>query len=219
MLASSAQMVRPEDIEQVAERLAEDARQRFESLYERMPSWEVPHPQPAVVELLERGLIRGTVLDAGCGTGENALLLASRGLQVFGLDVAHSAVGWARSKAQARGLPSARFLVGDALRLDLLGLCFDTVVDSGLFHSFTDLERELYAVALARVLRPGGLLHVLCWSDEQDGDDGPRRVSQAELRASFTQGFAVQEIVPSRFVNNTHSGGARAWRASFERRG
>jgi ubiquinone/menaquinone biosynthesis C-methylase UbiE len=203
--------------EEAAARFAEDARERFEALYERMPSWEIPHPQPAFIELFERGLIGGTVLDAGCGTGENALWLAARGMEVFGVDLAHSAIGWARSKAQARGVPAARFLVGDALRLDELGMSFRTVIDSGLFHSFTDPERALYVQSLAGVLEPQGQLHVLCWSDEQDGVDGPRRVSQAEIRSAFVTGWTVLEIVPARFVNNTHPGGAKAWRASLAR--
>ena len=201
----------------LVEKFAEDARERFEALYERMPSWEVPHPQPAFVELADRGWIRGTILDSGCGTGENALMLAARGLDVFGIDLVPTAIGWARSKAQARGVPAARFLVGDALRLDALGMSFDTIIDSGLFHAFGDVERALYVKSLEAVLKRGGEVHLLCWSDQQDGSDGPRRVSQAEIRAAFASGWTVREIVPSRFVNNTHPGGAKAWRASVRR--
>jgi SAM-dependent methyltransferase len=203
----------------LAAALAEDARERFEALYERLPSWEVPHPQPAFVELFEKGMVRGTVLDAGCGTGENALFLAQKGLDVFGIDLVGSAIGLARSRATARGVPAARFLEGDALRLADLGMSFDTVIDSGLFHSFTDPERDLYRASLEAVLKPGGGCHLLCWSDEQSGDDGPRRVSQAELRACFANGWRVLEIAASRFVNNTHPGGAKAWRASLRRDG
>ena len=208
---------RREDEQASLERFAEDARTRFEALYERLPSWEIPRPQPAFVALFEEGQIRGTVLDAGCGTGENALFLAARGLCVFGIDLVGNAIGAARAKAAARGVPAARFLAGDALRLGELGMQFDTIIDSGLFHSFTDSERDLYVRGLEAVLKPGGLCHLLCWSDEQSGDDGPRRVSQAEIRASFARGWQVLEIAPSRFVNNTHPGGALAWRASIRR--
>jgi ubiquinone/menaquinone biosynthesis C-methylase UbiE len=203
----------PSDVD----RLAEDARLRFESLYERLPSWEVPHPQPAFVALAEAGLITGLVLDAGCGSGENALYFAACGLTVFGLDIAPTAIGLARAKAAARGLPAARFLVGDALRLEALGLTFDTVTDSGLLHAMTDRERALYVASLRRVLRPGGRYHVLCFSSAQPGSEGPRRIAPDELTAAFGQGFRVAAVAPGRFVTNIHPGGAQALVATVAR--
>lgn len=208
-------MLPPDD----AAALSEDARVRFEALYERRPSWDVPVPQPAFVTLHEAGRIRGPVLDAGCGTGENALYLAARGLDVFGVDIAGTAIGLARAKAAARGLPAARFLVGDALRLEELGLTCATIIDSGLLHAFTDRERELYVASLGRVLRPDGLVHVLCFSDEEPGADGPRRVSRAEIHAAFgIAGWEVLEVTAARFLTHTHPAGARAWRATVRRR-
>ncbi|MBI5480343.1 MAG: class I SAM-dependent methyltransferase [Deltaproteobacteria bacterium] len=192
---------------------------RFESLYERPPSWDVPQPQPAFVARHEAGEIRGTVLDAGCGTGENALYLAAQGRAVWGLDVALPAIGQARAKAAARGLPAGRFLLGDALRLEALGLTFDTIIDSGLVHALCDRERALYVPSLARALRPGGLYHVLCFSDEQPGDEGPRRVRRDEVRGAFAPGWRVRRIEPARFVTRIHPGGARAWCATIERAG
>ena len=144
--------------------LAEDARERFEALYERLPQWEIDAPQPAVVELGGLGLVQGTLLDAGCGSGENALYFAAQGLPTWGIDVAPTAIGLARAKARSRGLPMARFLVGDALRLDALGLTFDTVIDSGLFHALTEgAERALVADLAGEVTRGRafGLFHAV----------------------------------------------------------
>jgi tellurite resistance protein TehB len=45
--------------------------------------WDVGHPQPAIARLASKGGFSGTVLDAGCGTGENALYLSSLGLSVL----------------------------------------------------------------------------------------------------------------------------------------
>ncbi|HEY3359844.1 MAG TPA: class I SAM-dependent methyltransferase [Polyangia bacterium] len=199
--------------------LAEDARLRFESLYERLPTWEVPHPQPAFVELCDRGLIRGLVLDAGCGSGENALFFAGRGLDVWGIDIALTAIGLARAKAAARALPAARFMVHDALRLEELGLVFDTVTDSGLLHAMTDRERELYVASLGRVLKPGGLYHALCFSSAQPGSEGPRRIAAAEIHAAFAAGWRVHAIDEARFITNPFPGGARALRVTVERAG
>ena len=88
------------------------------------------------------------MLDAGCGTGENALFFAARGFEVVGVDAVEAAVEAARAKAEARGL-AAEFLVHDALTLEGLGRRFATVVDSGLFHTFDDGERRRYVASLA----------------------------------------------------------------------
>jgi SAM-dependent methyltransferase len=83
--------------------------------------WDIGRPQPAFVRLADEGRLTGRLLDAGCGTGENALLAASRGADVTGIDVAPTAIARARAKASERGL-TARFEVADALDLGRLGL-------------------------------------------------------------------------------------------------
>jgi 2-polyprenyl-3-methyl-5-hydroxy-6-metoxy-1,4-benzoquinol methylase len=55
--------------------------------------WDTGRPQPAFVRLAGKGRLTGRVLDAGCGTGENALLAASRGADVTGIDVAQAVNG------------------------------------------------------------------------------------------------------------------------------
>jgi len=197
--------------------LAEDARVRFEARYERCAQWDIGQPQPAIVELAEGGRIRGRVLDAGCGAGDNGLFLAARGLDVWGIDVVPGAISRARERARNLGIPPARFLVADALDLPDLGLTFDTVVDSGLFHAFDDEERAFYREALDAVVPVGGDLHILCFSDRQPGTDGPRRVSIAEIVANFRPGWRLVDADEVRFLTNIHPGGALAWRASLTR--
>src|SRR6202521_1766810 len=94
------------------------------------PPWDIGQPQPAFVALAGAGRITGKVLDVGCGTGENALFLCQRGLEVGGLDLSSVAIAEARTKAQARGVV-ARFVVGSALDVLSLEETFDTVIDSG----------------------------------------------------------------------------------------
>ena len=199
------------------EALAEDARERFEALYERLPGWEVGMPQPALTELADLGLINGRILDAGCGSGENALFLAIRGFAVWGIDISPSAIGMAQAKARDRNQPAARFLIGDALRLETLGMTFDTVIDSGLFHALTDQEQRLYAASLHRVLCDGGLCHLLCFSDEEPGDTGPRRIRQQEICTAFAEGFEVLRIDAARFLTRVNPEGARAWLATVKK--
>ncbi len=178
---------------------------RFASMYEKQAPWDIPGPQPAIVELEEAGAIGGDVLDVGCGTGENALYLASRGHTVWGIDFVPTAIERARAKAKERGI-DVRFQVGDALKLSELGRTFDAVIDSGLFHTFSDEDRAKYVESLSSVIRPGGTYHVLCFSDQEPAGEGPRRVSEAELRRAFERGWNVQEIRAIRFATATYPG-------------
>jgi len=184
--------------------------------------WDIGRPQHAFLQLAEAGLLAGRVLDAGCGTGEHTLLAASAGADALGVDLSPLAIERAREKAAARGI-KARFEVADALNLADLGLAFDTIIDSGLFHVFDDVDRARYVKSLASVLRPGGTCYLMCFSDRQPGTIGPRRVSEDELRAAFGAGWTVQSIVPDTFDLQPAfealfgSPSAQAWRADIER--
>lgn len=78
--------------------------------------WVIGEPQPAVLELIEQGWIRGAVLDVGCGAGEHTIRLTELGHDVLGVDLASSAIAYARANAREHGV-SARFEVADALNL------------------------------------------------------------------------------------------------------
>jgi 2-polyprenyl-3-methyl-5-hydroxy-6-metoxy-1,4-benzoquinol methylase len=104
------------------------------------PPWDIGRPQPAFVRLADTGLLSGRLLDAGCGTGEQTLLAASKGANALGIDISPRAIQRARDKAAERGI-AARFEVADALNLWQFGLAFDTVIDSGVFHIFDDEDR------------------------------------------------------------------------------
>jgi SAM-dependent methyltransferase len=179
--------------------------------------WDIGRPQPAIVRLAGEGAFAGAVLDAGCGTGENALHIASLGLGVLGVDVAQTAVSIARKKAAGRGL-DADFVVADALHLPGLDREFETVLDCGLFHTFDSDERRDYVASLASVTGRGGHLYVLCFSDVGPGT-GPHPVSQQELRAAFTRrrGWSVASISPDRCQTRFDAQGAPAWLAKVER--
>jgi SAM-dependent methyltransferase len=179
--------------------------------------WDIGRPQPAIVRLAGEGAFAGAVLDAGCGTGENALHLASLGLSILGVDVAQTAVSIARKKAAGRGM-DADFVVADALHLNRLDRGFETVLDCGLFHTFDDDERRDYVASLASVTGRGGHLYVLCFSDVGPGT-GPHPVSQQELRAAFTRrsGWSVASISPDRCQTRFDAQGAPAWLAKVER--
>ncbi|NUP82816.1 MAG: class I SAM-dependent methyltransferase [Nonomuraea sp.] len=179
--------------------------------------WDVERPQPAVVRVAAQGGFAGPVLDAGCGSGENALHLASLGVPVLGFDVAETALAIARAKASDRGV-EVEFVVADALKLERLGRRFATVLDCGLFHTFDAEERPGYVAGLATVIEPGGTLYVLCLSDEGP-DTGPHPVSKDELKASFNPGtgWGIASIERDRVLTRFHDNGAPGWFATIHR--
>ena len=187
---------------------------RFESAYLGTPPWDIGRPQPAIMRLAQAGQITGSVLDVGCGTGENVLYLAELGFAAMGVDGAPTAISKARAKAKQRGV-TAQFEVADALSLSMPNRQFDSVIDTGLFHVFSDEERDRFRDSLARVVRRGGTYFLMCFSDQQPGDWGPRRVTQAEIRSVFNDGWRVNYIEPSAFDMN--EGQALSWLASISR--
>jgi SAM-dependent methyltransferase len=189
----------------------------FDALYKTAtPPWEIGRPQPPFVAIADAGLFRGRVLDLGCGTGEHALLAAASGHEAVGIDAAPTAIAMARAKAERLG-SAARFEVADALALGQWGETFDTVLDSGLFHVFDDGDRVRLVDGLRVAVRPGGTYRLLCFSEHQPGDWGPRRVSQAEIRAAFAEGWRVDSIDAAEFVITISPGRAQAWLAAITR--
>src|SRR4051812_30188409 len=104
----------------------------FASLYSGQAPWDIGRPQRAFLDVADH--ITGSILDVGCGTGENALFFASRGHKVTGIDFLEEPILRAKRKAAERAL-SVTFLVKDALSLKDWTERFDSVIDCGLFHT------------------------------------------------------------------------------------
>lgn len=146
-----------------------DTAEYFETFYQgeqpvagmrfRAVPWDIGAAQPFVIEAERAGRIRGAVVDAGCGLGDNAIHLARQGYPVTGIDCSATAVSWARKRALAAGV-QVEFVVGDAIAMDGFHDRFDTVVDSGLIECLVGDQRAAYVSALYRATRPGALLNM-----------------------------------------------------------
>ncbi|HUO57607.1 MAG TPA: class I SAM-dependent methyltransferase [bacterium] len=190
---------------------------RFEGRYrDGSAPWEIGRPQPLILDLWEKGAFQGDILDVGCGTGENTLFLASKGHSVFGVDLSATAIEQAQTKARTRK-QDVEFHVGNALQLASLNRVFDTLLDSAVFHVFTDAERPAYAESLAHVLKPSGRLYVVCFSEKEPPGWGPRRVPQKEIRDTFKQYFKIDSIQEATYQTLMKPEPIQAWLSSLIR--
>jgi ubiquinone/menaquinone biosynthesis C-methylase UbiE len=196
-------------------------RAEFEESYAgEVPPWDIGKPQRPFAAIGDR--VTSPVLDAGCGTGDTALFFAARGCRVTGIDFTNEAIRRARAKAAIQKL-DVQFLVKDALTLADWDARFRTAIDSGLFHTLSDEDRRRYVQGLAHVIQVGGQLFLMCFSDEEPGTEGPRRISRQELYDSFAEDWQIESMEPVRvevnppFKERFSKGGPKAWFAIIRR--
>ena len=194
--------------------------QPWDASYHDGPApWDVGHPQPAIVRLASEGGFAGAVLDAGCGTGENALHLASLGLSVLGVDVAETALTIARAKADDRGL-EVEFAAADAFHLERLGR---SVRDGAGLRTVPRLRRRRTTC----VRRESGVgdrarRNAVCVVLQRRGSrhrPAPRQSGRAESGVQRrARGWNVAAIDPDRVQTRFHDDdGAPAWLATIKR--
>jgi SAM-dependent methyltransferase len=166
--------------------------------------WDVHQAQPRLMELEALGGFSGEVLDIGCGLGDNAIYLASRGHSVTGLDGSPAAIDEARRRAAAAGV-TVTFDVADATDLKGYDGRFDTVVDSALYHCLDENGQQAYIAALYRATRPGARLHLSCFSDGNiNGVIAPMgHVPEANIRDTLTaNGWRIDFLGPTTYLGN-----------------
>ncbi|GAA4545602.1 class I SAM-dependent methyltransferase [Amycolatopsis samaneae] len=157
--------------------------------------WDIGGPQPAIVEFERAGRVRGHVLDAGCGTGGNALYLAGRGHRVTAIDLSGVAVGRGERLAASRGL-DVRFAVEDAVALPGRAGDFDSIVDSALFHVLDRAGQREYLTSLHRATRPGATLNMVCMSEHSPLPG----ISAADLRAALVPHWSLATLRPAVYL-------------------
>ncbi|MHA2104763.1 MAG: class I SAM-dependent methyltransferase [Candidatus Hodarchaeales archaeon] len=189
----------------------------FDNSYYGKPPWDIDRPQSAFIKLSKEYGDFGHILDIGCGTGENSLIFAKLGYSVTGIDSSPKAIELASKKLNKNGL-KLKFQVRNALNLANLVEKFDTIIDSGLFHIFSDIDRKIYIENLYQVLKSGGSLFILCFSDRETPGYGPRRVSKEEIKTSFEVGWDIENIEETKFETNFLNGSSIAWLIKLKKR-
>lgn len=157
--------------------------------------WDLEGPAPPLRELLEGEFEtwkEGPLLVPGCGRGHDVAYLHERGWDVIGLDLAPTALAWAKERYGSS--ERLRWVKGDFLDppsdASLGGLFEHTC-----FCAIPPDQRRDYVEAAARWLRPGGVLVALFFLDPPKNlaEEGPPfGVSMAEISELFTQRFSLR---------------------------
>ncbi len=194
-------------------RLSTVGAHHFETAYKGHPPWDIGKPQPAFEALAEAGRVEGPVLDVGCGTGELAIWLADRGLDVTGVDLVEAAVRLAKRKAREQG-SKATFRTADAMEPGALGTGYGTVVDTGVLHVFDPADRHVYVANVRNALADGGLYAALVFDRDRPLGPGPVGLTETELRDVFSKdaGWKDVQVERARFLTTfDEEDGSDAW--------
>jgi SAM-dependent methyltransferase len=161
--------------------------------------WHSDKPDREFVELIESGTISlGSVLDFGCGAGTDAIYLALKGGDVTAIDISHEAIRIARERAEKAGA-KVNFIVGDFLDTKFDNGSFGFVNDRGCFHHMNPSRRNDFVEKVNRVLARNGFYYLRCWSDKQEGEGGPYKISKDIINRVSSRHFDVGEIRDFRF--------------------
>ncbi len=168
--------------------------------------WHSERPDKELIELIEQGIIKPSLtLDVGCGSGTDAIYLASKGSIVTAIDISSEAIKIAEERAKSVRV-KVNFIVGNFLELELGKECFDFINDRGCFHHINPLEREDFAGKINKVLKSNGLYYLRCWSDKEKSDKGPYKISKDIIKSIFSKYFDVGEIKDFRFSGKGERG-------------
>jgi SAM-dependent methyltransferase len=158
--------------------------------------WDLEWPTPELVAITAMLRIGpgAAALDLGCGTGSDALYLATRGASVTAVDVSGAALEIARGRSREADL-EVRWLQASALALPLPSASIDLACDRGCLHSIPRERWPAYVDELARVVKPGA--HILIRGCSDETRPSFVCVSEASIRAHFDSGrFRHRAIEP-----------------------
>jgi len=195
--------------------------ERWDSSYRRtrMPGWDVGRPASELKAIIENGTIKkGKALVLGCGTGTNAVYLASKGFEVTGVDVAPTALVLAE-KLATKNKVKVRWLVADVVLLPDIGE-FDFIFDRGCYHHVQKYDAAGFVKSMDSRTKGGAHFLLLAGNANEPRHGGPPRVEETQLVDNFAKTWDFVSLKEIRFESQdpTRKNGPWAWSALMRRR-
>ncbi len=165
---------------------------------DRRPAWDIGRPATDLIKAVEDGTVKpGRAVVLGCGTGTNAIYLASKGFDVTGIDLAPTALARAEAKAEKAGA-TVRWLVADVTAPPKLEP-FDFIFDRGCYHGVRRGNAAGYVEAAGKLTHKGSQILILAGNANEERHYGPPRVKEEEIRGDFAEGFDFQWLRETHF--------------------
>ena len=165
------------------------------------PPWDCGVPHAELARVLDEYRLRPeTVLEIGCGTGADAILLARRRFEVTAVDCSPIALERARPRAE-RENALIRFVLADIFEFASSSGQFDFVFDAGVYHALRQTNLERYLDMLWRVTRPGSYFFCLAGAPSELVDEGPPQVTADEINSELGRLFEFTHLRPTQFDN------------------
>lgn len=183
---------------------------RVEDIYKKAPleviPWNIEEPPEALVKLVESGEVKPCkAVDLGCGAGNYAIYLATRGFDMTGIDISPAAIEIARENARKKGV-SCTFIVADLVGELNVKDAFDFAYDWEVLHHIYPEDRIKYVENVRRLLNPGGKYLSVCFNENDPcfGGVGKYRKTRLgtvlyfssleEIRSLFEPCFEIEEL-------------------------
>ncbi len=156
--------------------------------------WDLGQVAPPFAKLWqEEKLPVGKVLIPGCGRGHEVVFLAENGFEVTAVDFSEGAVTYLENALSERNL-EGRVLHQDFFSLDdSHDGVYDLVLEQTFFCAISPRRRQDYALNIARVLRPKGMLVGLFYHTGKEGGP-PYNTTREDIEINFSKNFEIQEF-------------------------
>ena len=190
----------------------------WEDIYKTTPDeglpWEKGNPTEELVKLIRTKKIKPCkVLDVCVGAGTHVVYLAKEGFEVYGIDIAPSAVKRTKEKLKKAKL-KAHISVGNAYKLKFKKEFFDFVFDRGCLHHIPKEHQQSYVKGVYKVLKKGGPYMLEAFSDKNDWVE--KTFTKSRIKEMFSPYFKMKSM--KEIKHNAHGEIVYLWSCLMEKK-